>query len=150
MLTCYLILFTSTCTNPNIIIYETHTIPGNKWNMNDTIRFKTNISDINSYYDCYLDIRNSGDYPFSNLYLFIKSKYPDGKYTLDTLECTLADNQGKWLGKGLGDIKESRLLLSKNLRFKQAGNYKFEIVQSMRTSDLKGIYSIGIKIQKAK
>lgn len=136
------------CVDTNIIIFETHNLPNNNWNCKDTVVFRTVPDDISSSFNCYIDIRNSGVYPYSNLYLFVITCYPDGKKSRDTIETILADTQGKWLGKGLGDIKETRLLLKKGLRFHQKGIYTFKVVQAMRLDCLKGIYSIGMKIEK--
>ena len=106
------------------------------------------IDDISSSYSFFLNIRNTGDYPFSNLFLFLKTTYPDGRTTRDTIECTLADNEGKWLGSGMSDVKFNRLLFSKGVRFPQKGNYGFELEQGMRISDVKGISDIGIRLEK--
>lgn len=136
------------CTDSGIITFETHRIPGNIWKYKDTVTFKTDINDNRQWYSFYLNIRNSGLYPFSNLYLFLITTYPDGKKTHDTVESILADDYGKWLGKGLGDIKDNRFLLRRNMKFPLKGTYFFRFVQAMRVDNLKGISDIGIRIEK--
>ncbi len=138
----------SYCVNSNIVSFETHHLPSQTWNYKDTISFKVNISDVNHWYDCYVDIRNAGNYPYGNLFLFITTKYPDNKMTRDTVQEILANDNGKWLGKGLGDIKDNRFLLRKGLRFPVKGIYTFKFVQAMRISNLKGISDIGLRIEK--
>jgi gliding motility-associated lipoprotein GldH len=141
-------LLLTRCIDSNIVTFETHSIPGQVWNYKDTISFKAEITDIDHWYDCYVDIRNAGNYPYSNLYLFITTRYPDNKMTRDTVQEILADDNGKWLGKGLGDIKDNRLLLRKGLKFPVKGIYTFKFVQAMRITDLKGISDIGLRIEK--
>ena len=51
-------------------------------------------------HDVQLGLLHSEDYPFSNLYLFLRLDYPNGRTLRDTLECTLAASSGKWLGDG--------------------------------------------------
>jgi gliding motility-associated lipoprotein GldH len=118
------------------------------WNRNDRIRFEVEIRDTLARYDFYLKVRNAMDYPFSNLYLFIHTKLPDGVVTLDTAECQLADYSGKWLGSGMGSVKFNRLLYMKGVRFRKAGTYEFAFEQAMRVADLRGIRDVGIRIEK--
>ena len=65
------------------------------------------------------------------------------------LDSHLADEKGKWLGKGFGYIRDNRIPYKRNIRFPFKGYYKFEIKQAMRTDDLKGISSIGVRIEKS-
>lgn len=136
------------CVDSNIVSFETHSIPKQIWNYKDTISFKADITDIDHWYDFYVDIRNAGNYPYSNLFLFFTTKYPDNKITRDTVQEILANDNGKWLGKGLGDIKDNRFLLRKGLRFPVKGTYTFKFVQAMRLTNLIGISDIGLRIEK--
>lgn len=140
----------SGCVDSNIISFETHSIKKKNWNYKDTIKFKAEINDVNAFYDFYIDIRNSGNYPYSNLFMFISTSYPDGKKTIDTIEKVLADDNGRWLGRGLGDIKENRFVLRKSLKFPVKGLYTFKFVHAMRVMNLKGISDIGLRIEKSK
>jgi gliding motility-associated lipoprotein GldH len=74
--------------------------------------------------------------------------FPDGHIARDTIELTLADYDGRWLGSGMGSVKFSRFLLQKDVRFKQKGNYLFTLEQAMRVNELNGIRDIGLRIEK--
>ena len=106
------------------------------------------MTDTVSLCSCYINVRNTTDYPFSNLYLFIKTIYPDGKVAMDTIQLQLADKSGKWLGKGIGKLRDNQVLLMKDIRFPYTGKYVFEISQAMRVNKLKGIKDIGMRISK--
>jgi gliding motility-associated lipoprotein GldH len=106
------------------------------------------IKDTLTFNNIYINVRNTTDYSNCNLFLFITATAPSGATKIDTVECYLADDQGKWLGRGFGYIRDNRIPYKRNVRFPQMGNYKFEIKQAMRTDDLKGITSIGIRIEK--
>jgi len=110
------------------------------------------IDDTVSKYNFYINVRNTTDYRFSNLYVFLHTVMPDGRSTSDTLELILADGKGKWLGNGFGHIRDNRILIRKGLRFPRKGVYHFGIQQAMRQKDhiLEEIKSIGIRIEKIK
>jgi gliding motility-associated lipoprotein GldH len=117
------------------------------WNQKDIVKFNVEISDTISLHNFYINIRNSGNYTYSNIFLFINTIFPDGKKVRDTVECMLANPDGQWLGKGLSDIKYNRILLKKGIKFLQKGNYSFEFEQGMRKENLLGIVDIGIRIE---
>ncbi len=56
---------------------------------------------------------------------------------------------GKWLGEGLGDIWDNRVLFKKNVSFPQKGEYRFEFTQAMRLNPLPGVMDVGIRIEKS-
>jgi gliding motility-associated lipoprotein GldH len=88
-------------------------------------------------------------YPFSNLYLFITTTAPSGDFVKDTVDVILADEKGKWKGRGLGDIWDLQQLYKQNVRFAQRGTYHFEYVQAMRMEKLPFILDVGLRVEKA-
>jgi len=144
----FLLLLFSSC-GQHSLLDQTVRIGGH-WNKLDAAKFETKVSDTLSNYDFYLNIRHNSHYRFSNLYLFMKTNFPNGNSTRDTVEIILANLEGKWLGKGWGDLREDHVLLRKNLRFPLKGTYKFMIWQAMRRDTLKGIRDVGIQIIPAK
>jgi gliding motility-associated lipoprotein GldH len=119
------------------------------WKSNDKMRFEVTIPDSLRTYDFYLNVRNDLDYPYANLYFFINTLSPSGISSRDTVECRLADYDGKWLGKGIGSVKFNRFLFQKSIRFRHPGKYIFELEQAMRVHDLKGIRDVGLRIETA-
>jgi len=118
------------------------------WPKDKAAKFIVPVKDTLSPFRFYIDIRHTGKYRYSNLYLFMQTRFPNGTYTRDTLEIMLANVQGKWLGKGWGEIKEDRILLKPKLRFPMSGDYEFLVWQAMRVDTLKAIRSVGIDIVK--
>lgn len=143
-----LVLFLSACDNKRIF-EENTTIPDNNWSNTNTIKFEVPIKDPSKAANFYINVRNADGYPYSNLYLFVKTTFPNGKFSTDTLECILADEKGKWLGKGLGDIYDNQIPFKRNVRFPQAGNYVFEIQQGMRNDNIPLIMDVGLRIEEA-
>jgi gliding motility-associated lipoprotein GldH len=95
-----------------------------------------------------VDIRNKGNYPYSNLWLFLSIRSPDGKQVTDTVEFTLAEASGRWKGSGLGGLYDNQILYKKSVYFPHKGYYRFSLKQGMRDNVLKGINDIGIRVEK--
>jgi gliding motility-associated lipoprotein GldH len=119
--------------------------------MNKPLVFDVPVNDIDTInkYNIFLTVRNANSYDFNNLYLFIDIKTPMKFTERDTMECILADADGKWLGDGLGDIWDNKILFKKNIKFQKPGNYEFVINQAMRVDSLPMIMDAGISIEKS-
>ena len=127
---------------------ENKSLENGVWLNTNSQVFTMNVADTLARYDLYLNVRNDGVYPYSNLYLFIHTTLPGGKTAIDTVECQLADPDGKWRGSGLGNLKFNRFLFRKGMLFPRKGQYTFSLEQAMRAKELKGIRDIGIRIEK--
>ena len=142
-------VFTIISCDSKRVFEENKKIDNNNWDQNAPLVFLVNVSDTNAKHNVYLNVRNAGFYGFSNLFLFINTRFPQGQLERDTVECTLASPEGKWLGDGSGDIWDNQILFKKDVRFPQTGEYRFELIQAMRINPLPGIMDAGIRIEKA-
>ncbi len=130
-------------------LYEEYKeIPKYIWNYNYKPQFEFSIDDTTIPYNIYVNVRNSSNYTYQNLFIFLNIRYPDGKYSRDTIELLLADEKGNWLGEGLGGIWDNRFLIKKGLFFKQKGKYIFEYEQGMRENNLPYIMDVGLRVEK--
>jgi len=128
---------------------EYKTLPPQGWNKDSVLTFQVNITDTSSLYNVYINIRNRGEYPYQNLWLFLNIQPPHSTLPIkDTIECYLADIHGKWLGSGVGNVFEMPVLYKQNECFKQSGTYTFQIIQGMRNEVLPGISNVGLKVEK--
>ena len=119
------------------------------WNSTKPLSFEFEVSDTAALHDIYVNVRHANQYPYSNLWLFINSWSPSGQKAVDTLQCVLADDHGKWIGSGLGDIWDTQILWKKNVRFATSGKYHVEYNQAMRTDNLVGIMDMGLRVELA-
>ena len=142
------LLLLSSC-DSNRIFEENKDIPETGWDSSNVVKFAVDIKDPATAANFYINVRNADGYPYSNLFLFIKTKFPNGKQSNDTLECLLADEKGKWIGKGIGDIYDNQIPFKRNVRFPMAGTYTFEIEQGMRSTSIPLIMDVGLRIEKA-
>lgn len=121
------------------------------WKKENIASFSVDVLDTSSYHNLYINVRNTGDYAYSNLYLFVTIKGPDNKFEVDTVNCVLADNRGRWKGKGIGDLWDYKKPFLGGVKFAQRGKYVVSYEQAMRVEDgLEGITDIGLRIEKVK
>lgn len=142
-------LFLTSCSN-NVVYSKYENFENNEWFAKNKVSFDVEMTDINSFHDISVLVRHADAYPYSNLYLFLTTTYPDGKITLDTLECILANPKGEWMGKGAGDIFDITIPLKQSTRFPLPGKYNFKFEQAMRTDPLPLIMDFGFEIKKSK
>jgi gliding motility-associated lipoprotein GldH len=135
--------------DPSRVFEKNIAIQHRTWEQKNPLAFDVPVQDTVSAHDLYINVRNAGNYQYSNLFLFVKMVFPDGRIAIDTVECTLADPSGKWLGDGLGDIYDNQKLFKRGIRFPRKGLYRFEIEQAMRIDPLQGITDIGLRLEKA-
>ena len=138
-----------TSCDPSRVFEDNIRIPDGVWEQDNIIRFDLMVEDTISAYNLYVNVRNTSLYPMSNLYLFITTTAPSGHSILDTVEVILADERGKWLGSGLGDIWDLQQAYKQNIRFAQSGKYAFEYEQAMRVERLPFILDVGLRVEKA-
>jgi gliding motility-associated lipoprotein GldH len=142
------ILFFSAC-DTDRVFEENKEIEEYKWFVDAPQSFQVLIDDTATAYNFYINVRNAGYYRYRNVFMFINTHFPAGQIQRDTLECILASPDGEWLGDGLGDIYDNRILFKKGVRFPVGGEYKFELIQAMRVDPIDGIMDVGIRIEKA-
>ncbi len=137
----------SSC-NSNVVFTDSLEMPGRTWKLLDITAFKIPVTDTLNSNNVFFTIRTGSSYPFRNIYLFVTTTSPDGKSITDTLQYNLADEKGKWYGKGFGDIHELNLPYKTNVYFPLKGSYQFKIQHGMRVEDLKGVYDFGLRLEK--
>ncbi len=145
-----LCLFLTACQEGRV--YEQNqAIPSAQWDAKKVFKFTTDITDTSTNSNVLINLRHTGNYPYSNLYLFLTIYSPSGQEVRDTVQVFMADPTGKWFGtSNLGDIYHLRKMYKKNIRFGQRGTYTFFIGQAMRVQQLPGITDVGIRIEKTK
>ena len=121
------------------------------WKKENVASFEFDAKDTINAHNIYINVRNTGRYLYSNLYLFVTMEGPNGGLLKDTVNCILANKKGKWLGKGIGDLWDLRIPYVGGFKFAQSGKYIVSLEHAMRVEDgLKGITDVGIRVEKAK
>jgi gliding motility-associated lipoprotein GldH len=141
------ILLFSAC-NSNMVFTDSKAMDEKVWNLDDVAKFEVPVSDTINSNNVSFTIRTGSSYPFRNIYLFVSTTSPEGRIITDTLQYNLADEKGKWYGKGFGDIHELILPYKSNVFFPKKGNYQFTVRHGMRAEALAGVYDFGLRIEK--
>jgi gliding motility-associated lipoprotein GldH len=131
-----------------IVYTDSRVMKEKTWELENVATFKVPITDTVVSNSVYFTIRTASSYPFRNIYLFVTTISPDGRSITDTLQYNLADEKGKWYGKGFGDIHELNLPYKTNIFFPLKGIYMFNVRHGMRIENLKGVYDLGLRIEK--
>jgi len=137
--------------NSNVVFNDTVSFSESLWSKDNKVSFSYTIPDTSSTYSIQIEVENSDDYMYSNLFLFSTIVFPDSLQIRDTLECMLADYTGAWTGTGLWSYSNT-FGFKKNIRFPKSGTYVFTIQQAMRCTnkpcEIIGIESVGLQIIK--
>ena len=122
----------------------------NSWHADSIITLNHSVVDTITKQNLYLKIRHTTDFEYQNIFLFV-----DFQEKRDTIEVTLSEKNGKWLGSGFGDIKEVEYCFAKEVIFNSKKTSNVTVEQAMRYGDqpvitnLKGIIALGINIKKS-
>jgi len=146
-LLCLVLIFTG-C-DRKIVYTDFVKIPEENWTIDNVISFAPVITDTSSVSNVFITIRTGVEYPYQNIWLFVSTYSPSGRTITDTVEYMLADARGKRTGRGFGNIKENDLIFRKGVYFPEKGTYIINIRHGMRTGNLKGVYNVGLRIEKA-
>jgi gliding motility-associated lipoprotein GldH len=146
---CLLLLLFSSCNSAGVI-ENTVRIPGNNWSSSFTPSFQFSIQDTTSRYNVYIVIRHLNAYRYKNLWLELGIQVPGEAPVREQRNLILATDESGWLGKGMDDIFEHRILLnSQPATFRKKGTYTYTLKHLMREDPLEYLMNAGIRIEKA-
>jgi len=127
-------------------------VPGAAWRYDFQPEFKIHISDTAAHYRMFFLIRHDEAYPNANIWIRFKIKAPGDTAFHEgvRIDKTLADVEGKWLGKGMGNIWEHKLPLTREEMpsFRRQGDYTIRIEQIMRSNPLPSVLNVGLIVEK--
>ena len=138
--------FFFSCSN-NMVYYDFQHVPDKAWVKDDVFSFHFDIQDTSLLYHTSLHLRNSGIYPYQNVWILYEELQPSGCLIKDTVEYRLADENGKWKGNGV-TLFQNQFPIRKNLHYPDSGTYIISLRHGMRDERLKGVENIGVLIVK--
>lgn len=121
------------------------------WLAADQPTFDFDIDDAGPY-NLYVIIRNESDYPNSNIY-FTYYLTDSAGTTLEkklTNQFLFDKKTGRPFGNtGIGYVYEHQFPLLEKYSFKNPGTYSMRFEQFMRTDTLRGVLSVGLRVEKS-
>ena len=141
-------IFLSSC-DGGAVYYRYHPIKNGNWNRQAAVDFLMDSLpvDRDTRYDIVLEIVNNNQYPYQNLWLLVQQNMADTSFVSDTVEITLADPQGKWLGKGSAGLYQLSVPYKTSLALDSTRAYLVRIRQVMKDNPIKGIEKVGLLVK---
>lgn len=142
-------IFVSGCSDPNAIIDQNTSIENHNWSYANSIKNSFTIDDPAASYNVYLNLRVTGEYKYSNIFVLLKRTGPKQNW-VTRYEVKLANKDGEWLGKGSGNLYSYQVPILTDFKFPAKGSYQFAIEQNMRDNPLREVSDVGLRVEKAK
>lgn len=145
---CLFILFTA-C-QENIIYHSYQPIHSKGWYRNDTMTYAFNSPMLyDNLHEWQIGIRHLDSYPYQDVWIGVIPITQDSltQYKTDSIHLYLADSNGNWKGKGIGEHRQFTQTNSfKAVSEKSDTIIGFKIFHLMQDNPLPKIYDIGLRI----
>ncbi len=127
-------------------------IPEHAWSSGFQPDIQLEVTDTTSLYNIYVVLRHTDAYRYNNIWLNLYVTPPGDSSFRNRLDLRLATDDKGWLGSGMDDIYEHRILVNKTgpQQFTRAGQYQFRIEQIMREDPLQHVLNAGIRVERVK
>lgn len=140
-------VFVASCKgNENKVYQQFKEVKTQGWEWKEPRAFEFDIEEDGYFYNINLDLRITGSYGLSNIWLLYKVS-GKGLDHENQVEIPLADNTGKWLGKGQGNLLTYSKIIFANKKLEK-GHYKIVVNQNTREEILSGVSDIGVSVTK--
>jgi len=127
------------------------TIPDHEWSSSFKPEISFEINDTSSLYNIYVVVRHSDAYRYNNIWMNLYTKIPDDTLRRQRLDLRLATDDRGWLGSGMDDIFEHRILITNApQQLTRKGLYTFRLENIMREEPLQHVMNVGIRVEKTK
>lgn len=124
---------------------KSYSFDNREWKMDVKPSFQVKIADISKPYTFKLTLRTTTDYPYNNLWIFLKTTTPDGEVAREPYEIKLADPNGAWMGEKSGSLVTTSLIFA-NRNLPKSGTYTFEVEQGITASEVIEISDVTFEV----
>lgn len=132
------------------IFDEKHNFANTTWMRFDAEVFDVNIKNTNDCYDLYFSVTiDTNVLKLNNIPLVISIDDEEGGRRVFMSDIILRDKEGKSHGNALGNYVEFKTKVREYFYFNSKGLHKFSVKNGTHLYELKGIASIGLKIEKS-
>lgn len=125
------------------------------WTKEKGIEFTATAPDTINKYNLFINLRNTNEYKYSNLFIITELDFPNEYKIIDTLEYAMAKPNGEWLGVGFSSLKENKLFYKEYIQFPTLEPFNVKVTHAMRKNGkekgldvLEGVTDIGFRIEK--
>ena len=143
-----LLLLTLMSCNFNRIYNKHEGIPELVWRRAYVLTFEVDIQDISIPYDIDVAVRHAEGFPNKVLKIKASLTNPSGETLTNPFDLVLADEDGKWIGSGMGQIWDTEVSILDDFRFQEVGTYTFMIEHNMNAEMVPLVMEIGLVVDK--
>ncbi len=142
------LLFAASCATADVF-EKNISIPNHEWSSSFQPEISFEIQDTVALYNIYVVLRHTNAYRYNNMWLNLYIQLPDTTFR-NRLNLRLATDDKGWLGSGMDDIYEHRILVNRTgpQQFVRSGRYVFRLEQLMREDPLQHVLNAGIRVEK--
>jgi gliding motility-associated lipoprotein GldH len=118
------------------------------WNRFDIQHFDVPV-EKDDVLDFYLAIRHHTDFPFDKIWVNVTFYMPDGATRSRDYDFDLKDENGNWLGEGMGELWDIEFPLHKEMAFNKPGICKVRVENKNSKYETPGIVEVGLVVKKS-
>lgn len=145
--TVVLLAFVFPACSGNVVFNQSQRVADPVWSKDSVAEFNPLLT--KGLYQVDVVLRNTDEYRYQNLWLFLTSQTQDSVFT-DTLQCFLADDYGRWVGSGIGSIYTNRFVWLDSVAVADSLQINYRVAHGMRHDELSGIKEVGIVVSEIK
>ncbi len=128
---------------------KSYVFENKEWKQDIKPSFTVDIKDASKDYDFVLTLRTTTEYKYSNLWVYMNTKTPNGEKAREPFEIKITNPDGSWIGKKTGTIVENSLNF-KRRKLPLKGKYTFILEQGITDSKINQVLDIGLVVTEAK
>jgi gliding motility-associated lipoprotein GldH len=121
-----------------------------QWITGDVKTMTLEAADTTTQYAMDLHLAWEKSYPYENLYVRTKTKFPSGKEVTSVTSLELAESNGTWAGDCDGGSCNLTFPLQQVFTFPETGTYSWSIEPYMRIDTVQGIKSLRVTCRQLK
>lgn len=126
---------------------KTYSFENRKWEQEVKPEFKVKIEDVSQPYNITLFLRTTTDYPYNNLWVYLKTTTPDGTTKREPFEIKISNPDGSWVGTKTGTVVETALYFKERM-LPQKGLYTFQLEQAITKSTVDEVLDLGLSVDQ--
>lgn len=142
-------LLVLTACKDNAMYNKSFAFKNNEWKQSVKPSFVFEVKDTSTAYNFIIAIRTTTSYKYSNLWMYLNTKAPDGEKGREPYQMIIANPDGTWYGKKSGSIVENRINFNRR-KFPKKGKYTFTIEQGVTEKVLDEILDITFIVEDVK
>lgn len=132
------------------LYFHYNKVENGKWYRDSVLTFSLDTLSVEQIgeYNISFELTTSMLYPYNDIHLKIDQNLNDTIINSDTLRYKVANEHGKWFGRGVGSLRQLSIPYKTAVQLDSTRNYEFYLFQIMNVDPLKGVEKVGVRVYK--